>query len=76
MEEKVYADIDDLRLEQWLRRRNSGLLVWQTRDGKEIPVKDMTDQHISNAISCIVKIDEFNDIAAEFDSYIKDCGNR
>ena len=44
--ENYKADISDLQLEQWLRRRNAGLLVWQTKDGTEIPVKDMTDSHM------------------------------
>ena len=60
------ATIDDLLREQWLRARNSGELVWVTKDGKEIPVKDMTDAHISNAINAIRKTNELNEIAAEY----------
>ena len=60
------ATIDDLVREQWLRARNSGELVWATKDGKEIPVKDMTDTHIENAIKAVRKANELNEIAAEY----------
>ena len=44
------ATINDLVLERWFRLRNSGELKWETRDGKQIPLKDMTDEHLLNAI--------------------------
>lgn len=44
------ATIQDLELELWLRRRNVGELKWQMRDGKKIPLRDMTTEHIENAI--------------------------
>lgn len=47
---KIRSDIRDLYIEKWLRNRNKGHLVWITKDGKEIPIKDMTDEHIENAI--------------------------
>ena len=65
------ATLDDLRREQWLRARNSGELVWVTKDGKEIPLKDMTDSHLENAIKCLIDIQEFNDIAAEFGAFVE-----
>lgn len=51
-------EIGDLLLEQWLRRRNSGELKWKTKDGKEIPIKDMTDEHLENAIRSAQRFDE------------------
>lgn len=44
------ATIEDLKRERWLRARNSGELVWTTKEGKEIPIKDMSDSHIDNVI--------------------------
>ena len=37
------ADMNDLKLEQWIRRRNSAQIIWKTKDGREIPIKDMSD---------------------------------
>lgn len=61
----VKATINDLILEQWFRKRNSGELKWVAKDGKEIPVKDMTDSHLKNAISRISSIEEINEIVSE-----------
>lgn len=58
---KVDADIKDLELELWLRRRNSGLIVWTTKDGKEISLKDMSDTHLENAINKLVRDSEAED---------------
>ena len=67
------ASIDDLKRERWLRARNSGALVWVTRQGQEIPIKDMTDEHIEAALACYEKKayeDEMRDAAAySFDPF-------
>ena len=47
------AELDDLKMELWMRRRNSGELKWRTKDGNHIPVKDMTDEHLANAIKML-----------------------
>lgn len=47
------ANIDDLKLEQWIRQRNSGQIMWKTKDGREIPIKDMSDTHLANAINML-----------------------
>lgn len=45
----IEASIEDLKRELWLRKRES--LVWETKDGKKIPIKEMSTSHIINAIN-------------------------
>lgn len=60
------ATYKDLLLEKWLRMREKKEIVWTTKDGKEIPINEMSDSHLDNAINHIVKKKEFDDIAAEY----------
>lgn len=54
----IKADIDDLRLELWLRRRNANEIVWTTKSGEKIPINQMTNEHIINAIALAERIEE------------------
>lgn len=47
----IQADITDLKMELWLRRREEGKIVWKTKNGDNIPINKMGTTHIVNAIS-------------------------
>ena len=57
------ADIEDLKKELWLRQREN--LVWETKDGKLIPLKEMTTEHIINAINYFDMVYEEREIVLE-----------
>lgn len=44
------ATLEDLKLEQYIRKRNK--VVWKTKSGNIIPLKDLTDEHLNNIINC------------------------
>lgn len=56
----VKATLSDLRLELWLRKRDS--LYWETRDGKQIPLKQMSTEHIINALNYFNRVQEQKEI--------------
>ena len=66
------ADLKDLYKELWLRSRNSGELVWESNSGN-IPIKDMTDEHLNNAIRTTEKyeymLDRWIDYEANHSGY-------
>ena len=70
------ASIHDLAKELWLRQRNTGQIVWKTKDGKEIPINEMSDSHLINAIrkygEYLEMIDKYYDCIAD----IEDAGDR
>lgn len=52
-------------MELWLRRRDSGELKWAMKDGLEIPIKNMTEAHLKNAIKKMADLEDISDIVAE-----------
>lgn len=52
------ATIQDLKLELWLRQRNSGFTIWTTKNGKNISIKDMDNNHLVNTINMLLLQEE------------------
>ena len=48
------ASLEDLYRELWLRERNNGTLVWETKYGTKVPINNMSDQHLINTIKMLV----------------------
>jgi len=57
------ATIEDLEKELWLRQREE--LVWETKDGNLIPLKEMSTSHIINAINYFDRINSMRVIVME-----------
>lgn len=69
------ADIFDLKLELWLRLRKKGQIVWQSKAGN-IPVNEMSDEHLVNAIERYEKAfgdDDYSPI--DFTDFENECQN-
>lgn len=58
MKIKEIASKKDLELELFLRKRQAGILVWKTQDGKEIPIKDLKDGHLVNILNLLDRKEE------------------
>ena len=52
------ATLEDLKRELWLRNRNNSSIVWTTKDGRKIPINEMSDEHLLNTINMIMQIQE------------------
>lgn len=50
--------LNDLKLELWLRQRNSDSIVWTTKDGKNISIKDMDNKHLYHAFTMLLEQEE------------------
>jgi hypothetical protein len=45
------ATREDIAMELWLRERGDRELRWITKDGKEIPIRDMSIDHLRNILN-------------------------
>ena len=70
----IKADISDLELELWLRQRNNNSIVWTTKQGENIPINQMTDEHLINAIKLSRKIIDRQNFLLELEGDIVNLG--
>lgn len=66
------ADIDDIRLEIWIRERNDREIVWETKDGTKIPIRDMSLSHLRNVERMLERAGQLSEIACEYRAYLDD----
>lgn len=66
------ADINDIKMELWLRARESGELKWITKEGDIIPLKDLSTSHLLNIHKMLEKHEEYVEIQNEYFAYIDD----
>ena len=57
------ANLRDLEMELWLRRRKN--LTWVTRDGKQIAIEDLTEDHLKNIIAMIRRDNSVSDLIGD-----------
>lgn len=48
------ATLEDLEREYWLRQRK--YIIWRTKDGEDIPIDKLSDEHLSNILQMLYKL--------------------
>ena len=64
------AGLSDLLKEKWLRERNDGDIVWVTKEGRIIPIKNLSHDHLENIINHLREKEEFEGVAEVYDAHI------
>lgn len=61
----IKATYEDLEFELQLRRREQ--LVWTTKDGRQIPIYELSTDHIINILNMMDKQSEIDELEGEMD---------
>lgn len=63
----IDATYEDLEFEVQLRRREQA--VWTTKDGRQIPIKELSANHIRNILNMLDRQSEIDALEGEMDSF-------
>ena len=58
----IKANLELLQLEYFLRLRNQGEIVWETKKGDLIPIYKMSDKHLINTIKMLKTQEEIKEL--------------
>lgn len=61
------ATIQDMKLELWLRQRNSGSICWTTKEGKDVSIKDMDNNHLVGTLKMLIRQAEMEEHIGDMD---------
>ena len=59
------ATLQDLKLELWLRNRSTGTIYWTTKDGRDILINEMSNNHLVNSIKMLLRQEEEDQLMSE-----------
>lgn len=57
----MVASYADLKLELWLRQREADNILWKTKNGDKLSIREMSDAHLLNAIACLERQSNYED---------------
>ena len=66
------ADLDDIRLEIWIRERNDREIIWETKDVAKVPIRDMSLTHLRNVEKMLERSNRLSELACEYRAYLDD----
>lgn len=64
------ANLQDLTRELWLRNRNAGQIKWTTKNGESIPINEMSDTHLLNAIKMLLQRQYISELTEEYYAHL------
>ena len=59
------ATLEDIKMELWLRERGDREIRWVTKDGQEIPLRDVGIDHLRNIKKLLERNEEYDSLTYE-----------